>query len=81
MERPIGVLTLVSRPAGATFTVDGAAVSGRKRVRVRSYSHVEVTASMPGYRPWNQRIYVRGSATAAVAVLTASPRPAPRRTR
>jgi hypothetical protein len=78
MERPLGVLTVASRPAGATFTVDGAAVSGGK-ARVRAYAHVDVTATLPGHRPWTQRVYVRGATAAVVADLAPLARPRPRR--
>jgi hypothetical protein len=78
MERPLGVLTVASRPPGATFTVDGAAVAGGK-ARVRAYAHVDVTATLPGHRPWTQRVYVRGASAAVVADLAPLARPRPRR--
>jgi hypothetical protein len=78
MERPPGMLAVASRPAGATFTVDGATVSGGK-ARVRAYAHVDVTATLPGHRPWTQRVYVRGVTAAVVADLAPLARPRPRR--
>ena len=70
MERPAGVLTLRSRPAGATFTVDGVAVgTAREGVRVRAYSRVEITAELAGRRPWSKRVYVRGTSRSVVAKL------------
>jgi hypothetical protein len=71
LERPMGLLTLRSRPAGATFTVDGVPVGiADQQVRVRGYSHVQVTATLAGRRRWSKRIYVRGTSMSVVADLT-----------
>jgi hypothetical protein len=78
MERPAGILAVASRPPGATFTVDGAAVTGGQ-ARVRAYSHVDVTATLAGHQPWRERVYVRGGGASIVAELVATPRPQPAR--
>jgi hypothetical protein len=76
MERPVGLLTLRSHPAGATFTVEGVAVgAGRNAVKVRAYSHVDVTATLAGRKPWTKRVYVRGVASSVVAELAPLDRP------
>jgi len=70
MERPDGHLELRSVPPGARFTIDGVAI-GRDAtdVAVRTFSRVYVTATLPGYRPWSRRLYVRGREDSVVVEL------------
>jgi hypothetical protein len=81
MERPAGRLDLESTPPGATFTVGGRAV-GKAPVAadVSAFTSVRIKAELAGYKPWAQRVYVRGRTYSVHAKLQPLPRPArPRR--
>jgi hypothetical protein len=70
LVRPNGELVLVSSPPGATFTVEGKPVEGGLgREGVREFRFVTVTASMPGFEPWTQRIYPTSRETEISAQL------------
>jgi hypothetical protein len=79
LKRPMGVLALSSTPARATFTVNQQEVgAGPRNVSVMRYEHLQVSASLPGYKPWSQTVYVKEANAKVVAQLVAIPKPAGR---
>jgi len=74
LARPNARLRLRSVPPGAVFTIDGAVVGRPAAAPVRAYSHVEVTATLPGRKPWTRRVFVRGRRDAVLARLGAAGR-------
>jgi len=73
MQRPLGRVSLRSIPPGAVFTVDGTRVErGATEIEVRTFTHLDVAAALPGYQPWERRVYVRGPRDAIVVDLDAA---------
>jgi hypothetical protein len=74
LHRPAGKLDVVTSPAGATVTVNGAPV-GRSpaRANVEAFTSVKVVASLPGHKPWSKTVYVRGREYRVTAGLMPAP--------
>src|SRR5262249_17027710 len=64
-------LDLRSQPKGAVFAVDGLSV-GRAPTEadVPMGHHVTVTATLPGYKPWSQKLHVKEGKESAQAKLS-----------
>jgi hypothetical protein len=75
LVRPDALLDLVSVPAGARFTVNGAAAAAP--TKVLGYTFVTVTATLDGHKPWSQKVYVRGHRMTVSAKLEAIKKPPP----
>jgi hypothetical protein len=61
LSRPMAVLELVSVPPGATFVVEGVGRSKAPgQLRTEAFMTRTVTASLPGYKPWKSKVYVKG---------------------
>ena len=75
LARPPGRIIVSSTPPGASVRVDGTAV-GRAPAgaNVLAYTHVKVDVEMPGYKPWSDRVYVRGKKHTMSVKLEAVPR-------
>jgi PEGA domain len=70
MQRPAGRVTLSSSPPGATFRVGGKSVGrGPTSSDVLSFTHVKIEAELAGYKPWSQRVYVKGRSHAVSVQL------------
>jgi hypothetical protein len=70
MARPVGRLSLKSSPPGAVFTVNGSSAGkGPTSTEVNAFTTVTVKASLTGYKPWSQRIYLRGRESSVTATL------------
>jgi hypothetical protein len=85
LSRPAGKLSLVSTPPGASFTVGGKSVGrGPTGTDVSAFTQVTVTAALAGYKPWTQKVYIKGRSYSVHAKLEKLPQPkrptAPRRT-
>jgi hypothetical protein len=68
--RPSGTLLLESRPPGAQFQVNGRPVGqSPTSVVVSGYMEATVTASLPGFRAWSHKVYVKRPKTRLRAEL------------
>jgi hypothetical protein len=75
LKRPPATLILASSPARATFTLNGEPVGHGPRVGVMRFEHFRVEATLPGYKPWTQTLYVKGETTRVSAQLVALAKP------
>jgi hypothetical protein len=59
LVHPPGRLDLSSTPAGATFVVSGTTVGkAPTSADVTTFTQVEVSATLPGFKPWKQKVFV-----------------------
>jgi hypothetical protein len=72
-------LRLSSKPAGATFKVNGREV-GRAplKLELERFETVNIQASLPGRKPWRRKVYLRTPVTKVEAALTGDRRRARR---
>jgi hypothetical protein len=71
MVRPQATLTLRSIPPGATFTINGGSVGrGPVSAKVLAFETLHVSATLPGYAPWQGTTKVRGATGTVFARLT-----------
>lgn len=70
LQRPAARLTMVSKPPGATLSVNGKVV-GRSpaTVDVKAHRSVRVTATLKGYKVWARRVRVSRSGLTITAAL------------
>jgi hypothetical protein len=70
LARPDAVLELASSPPGATFAIDGKTVGkGPTKAKAEAFIGHTVTATLPGYKPWSQKVYLKGTAVKVSAKL------------
>jgi hypothetical protein len=73
LARPDAMLDFVSTPAGATIIVDGKpAGTAPVSAKVNEFGTVTVSASMTGYKPWSQKVYVKTSKQRVTVTLEAA---------
>ncbi len=71
MHRPIFQLKVLTRPSGATVTVDGHTVGNSPvSTKIRGYLYMTVKVSKPGYKTYVKRLYARNKSTTIRARLT-----------
>ncbi len=71
MHRPIVQIKVLSRPSGATVTVDGHQVGNSPvSTKVRGFLYVTVKVSKAGYKPYTKRVYAKSKSTTIRARLT-----------
>jgi hypothetical protein len=71
LARPSAELQLASQPDGAVFKVSGQIVGrGPRRVTVSRFESMRIEASLPGYKSWSQRVYLKGATMKLQANLT-----------
>ena len=79
LHRPAATLVLSSSPARATLTLNEQTLGpGPRSVSVMRYEHFHVTATLPGYQPWSQTLYIKEATTKVVAQLMSTAKPAAR---
>jgi hypothetical protein len=70
LARAEAMLNIVSTPPGASVTVNGqAAGKAPVQVKVPAFTKAAVSVSLNGYKPWAQKIYVKGKKQPVAARL------------
>ena len=80
LQRPPAKLIVKSSPPNAIIKLNKRSVgSAPRKLASMRYEHVRIDASLPGYRPWSQTLYLRQAETNVDIALTPVAKPAARR--
>jgi hypothetical protein len=80
LYRPPAKLMVTSSPAHALIKLNRHRLGpAPRKINTLRFEHLRVEASLPGYRPWKQTLYLKEAESTVDVELVPLPRPAPRR--